>query len=237
MNVTDLIMTAECFICTERRMEMRRSVPGQKDRRTLADEIKSVKREIAVAARRKHGVTDHGLVPSASGLGQTKKTHSCIAEILDRVRHGETITKICKDPHMPNYKTFWLWVTKDPELREQYHIAKQDQMDFFAEQILDIADDSATDIIESYDKNGRKVPIVNYENIKRSELRIRARQWLMERVRRERYNEKLFVAKQETETQNQTGPVKATIEIVLPDNGRQVLDVTPQQIMHKPLPL
>lgn len=220
---------------------MRRSKPG-----TSHVEIggfrSSVREMNAHYARKSHerlGMVDHGTIQVVSkdgGAHASKKTQSLINEVLDRVRHGETIRNICKDPHMPHYTTFWDWVTKDNDLRQEYYKAKQDQADYFAEQILEIADESSTDIIESFDKNGRRIPIVNYENIKRSELRVRARQWLMERVQRERYNEKLFVARQESELQQQQqGPVKATIEIVLPDNGRQVLEVEGQNIKALPV--
>ena len=130
---------------------------------------------------------------------------------------------------MPNYRTVWDWIYKDPEVRERYESAKKSQMEFFTEQILDIADESETDIMLAYDKSGRRLPMVNYENIKRSELRVKARMWMMERIKASKYNEKVIADASAAERGQVSGPVQATIQILLPDNGRKILDVTPER--------
>lgn len=211
----------------------RRSIPGQqKIKRTSSsvDRIneaqRALRQEIALANRQRFPIRDHGTqITEAKHV--TKKTPSCLEEIFQRISCGESLTNICKDEHLPNYRTVWSWIYTDPEVRERYENAKKAQMDFFTEQILDIADESETDIMLAYDKSGRRLPMVNYENIKRSELRVKARMWMMERLKASKFNEKVLSEAAAAERGQVTGQVQATIQIMLPDNGRKILDVTP----------
>jgi len=50
----------------------------------------------------------------------------------------------------------------------------------FAEEILEIADDARNDWIERKRKDGASERVLNNERIKRSELRVNARKWLMD---------------------------------------------------------
>jgi hypothetical protein len=54
-------------------------------------------------------------------------------------------------------------------------------MHFRSDEILRIADDSSNDWMEVETRSGRKVRVVDHEHIKRSEVRIRTRTWLMTR--------------------------------------------------------
>ena len=170
----------------------------------------------------------HERVPAksdGSGGHWSLKSPSLVDEIMNRIAKGETLTHICKDENMPNIYQFMRWISTDDELRARYYRAKEVQADFFSEEILDIADDSVSDIMMGFDRKGKPIPMVNYENVKRSELRIKARQWLMERVKSGRFNEKVLVAQQESQNPVMPSLSGATIQIVLPDNGRKVIDV------------
>ena len=228
---------------------MRRSIPGESKRRANSPKESEEKKpryqkgkmkatlmdvlllhdKICEESRGMVVPQDHGQLPtnrSGTGRGQTSlKTPSCIAEILERVARGETLHRIGKDEHMPHESTMWNWVRYDEEFREMYFEAKKMQMDAFAEQIITIADDSVGDIRMAYDKNGDPYPEVNYENVKRSELRTKVRMWLMERLMPKKYSEKV-----QLDTPSGNPLVNATIQIVLPDNGRPIeartIDVT-----------
>lgn len=210
---------------------MRRSVPGKVKKTSSPIEVvneawRALRTEIHEENKKRFPVVDHGML-NENNTHPTKKTPSCLDEIFQRISSGESLTQICKDEHMPNYRTVWDWIYKDPEVRQRYDDAKRAQMEFFTEQILDIADNAETDIMKAYDKSGRQVPMVNYENIKRSELRVKARMWMMERIKASKFNEKVIAESQAAERIVQGGPVQATIQILLPDNGRKILDVTP----------
>ena len=157
--------------------------------------------------------------------GLTKKTEPILEEIFSRIAKGETLTHICKEAEMPSTTLFMQWIQYDDDIRERYYRAKEVQAEYFSEEILDIADDSTSDIMQGFDRKGKPIPMVNYENVKRSELRIKARQWLMERIRSGRFNEKVLVAQQEAQNPSMPNLSGATIQIVLPDNGRKVIDI------------
>lgn len=111
-------------------------------------------------------------------------------EIVDRICYQIATTDkglhaICKQEGMPSYQTVWRWIN-DPtkDFRDRYAQAKEEQMDFMAEQIMEIADDDSDDVIVT-----EKGSIPNKEFIMRSRLRVDTRKWLMSKLARKKYGE------------------------------------------------
>lgn len=215
---------------------MRRSIPGQvvvsKKMTVQNAKEESIEEYMAMVAKNKEDFPEknHGIMPVPNGTGfyPSKMTPSCIEEILERITRGESVTSIGKDPHLPTASTIWHWVRKNEDFARLYAEAKKLQMDMYAEDIINIADDSVGDIRMAYDKFGNKVPEVNYEAVKRSELRVKARQWLMERLAPKKYNERIL---SEAGATDANAPrVNATIKIMLPDNGRPIASIEAQTI-------
>jgi hypothetical protein len=97
--------------------------------------------------------------------------------ILDRLAAGDLLSAICLQPGMPKENTVRGWVIDNRDsFAERYGRAVQMGLDRHGEGLLSIADDSSGDM--TLDKDGRAV--VNHEHIRRSEVRIRTRQWLLE---------------------------------------------------------
>lgn len=66
-------------------------------------------------------------------------------EILRRMSNGESATKITRPPktgkpQFPSYSVLMGWVNSSPERFQQYARAKQCQADFYADEIVEIAD-------------------------------------------------------------------------------------------------
>jgi hypothetical protein len=121
----------------------------------------------------------------------SKFTQQLFAEICERMALGETLTDICKDAHMPSRITVVNWVNADEELSRQYARAREAQADFWADQLLEIADDGTNDWIERTNGDGDAIPpALNHEHIQRSKVRIETRQWMMERVASKVYGRK-----------------------------------------------
>ena len=158
-----------------------------------------------------------------AGVGGRKMTEEVVLEILNRLCRGETLKQICQDVDMPAYGTVQKWYATDPDFQAAMDQARQFQMNLFADEILEIADNSVGDIRLAYDKNGNLVPEVNYENVKRSELRIKTRMELMKV-----FNRKQFGTHKETAPAVIPGVANGqlNIQIVLPDNGRQITTAT-----------
>lgn len=202
---------------------MRKSIAGEKKKNSVREEIEELLNKNTEENKKNLPVMNHGVMPRMGidrGGSPCKMTPSCIAEIIERVSMGETIGRICKDTHMPAAPTVWNWVRNIPEFSQMYYEAKKFQTDVFAEEILSIADDGSSDVSISYDKYGNEKIEVNTEIVKRSEIRIKARQWLMERVNSAKYNERVMM-EQASVTKNMPN-MNATIKIMLPDNGRPI---------------
>lgn len=111
-------------------------------------------------------------------------------EICERIAHGQSLRKICADEHMPAVRTIFNWFHMFPEFLQQYTRAKQEQAEAFAEEILDIADESSNDFIEDAATGLKKL---NSEHVQRARLRIDTRKWLMSKMMPKKYGDKLDV--------------------------------------------
>jgi hypothetical protein len=108
-------------------------------------------------------------------------------EICYRIANGEGLVKICKDEHIPARSTVMRWIFKIPEFQDKYTLAREQQADFYFEEILEIADGSEKD---SYiDEKGNQR--VDHENINRSRLRVDTRKWVIARLAPKKYGDRV----------------------------------------------
>jgi len=121
--------------------------------------------------------------------------------ICEQLIEGKSLRKICSDEEMPNASTVCRWLSQNEAFREQYAHAREAQADTLADEILDIADDSAADVTV---EDGREA--INHEIVQRSRLRIDARKWLAAKMAPKRYGE----AVQMKHTDGDGGPVQIT---------------------------
>lgn len=63
------------------------------------------------------------------------------AYICQQIALGRSLVKICEEPDMPSYWTVMQWRAKEAEFSQNYARAREDQADFYAEEIIDIADE------------------------------------------------------------------------------------------------
>jgi hypothetical protein len=63
----------------------------------------------------------------------------------------------------------------------QYARAREHQMQLRADELLEIADDASNDWMDVETESGRVVRTLDHEHVKRSEVRIKTRMWLMQR--------------------------------------------------------
>ena len=65
--------------------------------------------------------------------------------IWDRLLDDVSLRQICQDPNMPARSTLFLWLRRHPEFAREYKFAKWLQIQWMADDIVDIADDQAND--------------------------------------------------------------------------------------------
>jgi predicted transcriptional regulator len=73
------------------------------------------------------------------------------------------------------------WLEKNEGFRERYARAREDQADFVADEIVEIADDNSRDA-EYY---------VGGNHVQRAKLRVDARKWVASKLKPKKYGEKL----------------------------------------------
>lgn len=107
-------------------------------------------------------------------------------EILHRVKEGEPLTSICRDPHMPNISTIFRWADDDveavpPSFRTDLERARKTRARVWAEESVEIADNGRNDWEERESARGNPFIALNSEAVRRSELRIELRKWFIDR--------------------------------------------------------
>jgi hypothetical protein len=108
----------------------------------------------------------------------SKYTPELAAEIIARMCEGESLRSICRDATMPVISTVMLWVATDREgFSEQYAKGCEARAHYWADEMLDIADDGANDYMQ---REGKEY--VNGEAIARSRLRVDTRKWLLSKM-------------------------------------------------------
>jgi hypothetical protein len=121
---------------------------------------------------------------------------SIAAYICNELIKGRSLTSICRESNMPSMPTVFSWLNSSKpyyidDFFKSYSIAREIQAEILANQIIDIADDGSHDIYLIRDRNGKEVMKVNYDHIKRCELRIHARKWLASHLLPRKYGKKV----------------------------------------------
>lgn len=86
--------------------------------------------EMEPAPRKKPGP------PKGSGGRPSKYSQEIAAEIIERLSEGEPLRQICRDSHMPEWRTVYGWMHRDEKLSAAIAHAREMGQDAIAEDIL-----------------------------------------------------------------------------------------------------
>ena len=89
----------------------------------------------------------------------SKYTPAIAEEIAQRLSAGEPLRKICRDEHMPEWRTVYDWLAKDEDLSARVAHAREAGYEAMAEETLEIADNFHLGQTEVLDDKGSKVTI------------------------------------------------------------------------------
>ncbi len=106
---------------------------------------------------------------------------------------NKSLRTICRMEEMPCMTTMLKWLRENEEFALQYARAKQEQADYFVEEMLDIADDSKNDNETRYTAEGEPYIVENKEWVNRSKLRVDTRKWIASKLKPKKYGEKLDI--------------------------------------------
>lgn len=124
------------------------------------------------------------------------------AEICSRMTEGETLRQICRDERMPAKSNVmrWLYMAGEPNavpelvrFRDQYATARQELLEHWADEIIEISDDGSNDWMERETKRGTIVRVFDHEHASRSKLRVDTRRWLMSKLGARKYGQKIEI--------------------------------------------
>lgn len=105
-------------------------------------------------------------------MGRPTKFSDSLAEtICERIANGESLRKICEDSDMPERATVHRWLNENIAFSDRYARAREDQADFYADDIIDISDTE--------------------KDAQRARNRIDARKWKASKLAPKRYGDKL----------------------------------------------
>lgn len=111
-----------------------------------------------------------------SGNGKSvwtpERKADAFADICLQLSLGKSLRAICEAADLPSRVTVMEWMKADGELAQQYALARQLQADFYADEIIEIADNST----------------VPHE---RARLQIDARKWLASKLKPKAYGDKI----------------------------------------------
>lgn len=143
------------------------------------------------AKAKRQAATKQPVAPRRPGAPSTF-TQQLGEEICRRMAEGETLTEICRSEGMPAFASVHRWADRHPEFGEAFARAREAQAHRWAEEIIDISDDSRNDFITRQTERGEEV-VVNHEHISRSKLRVDSRKWLLAKVLPRVYGDKVEV--------------------------------------------
>ena len=106
-------------------------------------------------------------------MTQTNYTRELADSICARMSEGESLRSICRSPGLPSEGTVRGWAVRDVDgFGERYRAARSLLVEYWADQILDIADEPDLDPRDR-------------------QIRVHTRQWLMSKLSPRRFGNKL----------------------------------------------
>lgn len=132
-------------------------------------------------------------------------TEELAQEICDHIADGKSLNKLCKLDNMPERMTIYRWLDANEQFCDKYRAARERQAQSFQDDILDIADDGINDTVIDGEGNER----VHHDHIRRSDIRIKTRMWLMERMAPRKYGKYI----KDEDSKESDEPQKVVIEV------------------------
>ena len=107
--------------------------------------------------------------------GRPSKYSDEMAEkICEKIANGRSLRSICAEDGMPTTSTVCKWLIENKDFSEQYARARDKQADYFAEEIIEIADSAEAESAA----------------VAKAKLQIDARKWAASKIAPKKYGDK-----------------------------------------------
>lgn len=107
-------------------------------------------------------------------------------KVCQEIAHGKSMRTVCAPDDMPAMATLFRWLRTHEEFREQYARATEERTEAFAEETIDISDDSLTLAQGAFDN-----PKLAGSLVQAQRLRVDTRKWIMAKMKPKKYGDKL----------------------------------------------
>ncbi|HFB4648218.1 TPA: hypothetical protein ACE76W_002121, partial [Neisseria gonorrhoeae] len=104
----------------------------------------------------------------------TDYTKDMADKICEKIANGRSLRSICAEDGVPPMKTIYRWLEANEEFRHQYARAREKQADYFAEEIIEIADSAQAESAA----------------VSKAKLQIDARKWAASKIAPKKYGDK-----------------------------------------------
>ncbi len=112
-------------------------------------------------------------------------------EIVRRLSDGEPLRSICRDEHMPAWRTVYDWISADSDFSARIARARELGADAIAEQCLDIADTPLYGEETELDANGNIIKTKTGDMLGHRKLQIETRLKLLSKWQPKKYGDKI----------------------------------------------
>lgn len=131
-------------------------------------------------------------------------------EVCRLLGEGQTLREICRREEMPSASTVREWVVDDRDgFAERYARARRLQAEYWADEIVEVAEDGRNDWTLRQRKDGDPEPVLDREHVQRSALRVDTKKWLLAKLHPESWGERVH----QVLTGENGGPIATTSRI------------------------
>lgn len=115
-------------------------------------------------------------------------SRALVLRVCELISHGSSLRQAAVECGT-TLPTFLRWVRQHEWLADHYARAREECLQYWADEILEIADDGRNDTYTDEEGNER----VNHDHIQRSRLRVDSRKWILSKLQPKVYGDKLAV--------------------------------------------
>ena len=122
----------------------------------------------------------------------TDYTKDVADKICEKISGGLSLRAICAEPGMPARGTVYRWLIENADFQDQYARARDKQADYFAEEIIEIADSAEAESAA----------------VSKARLQIDARKWAASKIAPKKYGDK-----QEIDVKSSDGSMRPSVRL------------------------
>jgi hypothetical protein len=115
-------------------------------------------------------------------------TEAIADEICDRIAEGETLRAICRDEHMPSWRTVYDWLNVNQDFAARFAKSRKLGFDAIAEEAFEIANTPVMG--EEIEEDGDRVKVKRADMLGHRKLQIWTRLQLLARWCPEKYGDR-----------------------------------------------